>query len=345
MVEMAWTSVLVFFVVATPRANGKKARPLFNPDSGKMTRRYRPVENDYGVPAIRVPKGPPRLNDASQQRKDRLGECPGFVDEWGGKKCFRSDMFFNERICAKVFENNAPRSRHLRWGRKGGDYWSAIGEGIWPKDAEIRKQHGDSTCVDMFLIADLIESQGCQSVHIRCEATDMAMVVRQYNNNDYFQAKRCLHKLCPDPTPLSWKWRGDTEASKEEFLPATNMLNPPDHLLTQAIRSGKADGSRGLMTASSSASIVQTGVQSRWSRPAGARVAWLGPSMRGHVAIMKMTAETVNSASHDIIPVVTCVVALIAVFASLRIAVATSHRRHNDEDGASAWCDGPLLIS
>jgi hypothetical protein len=51
----------------------------------------------------------------------------------------------------------------------------------------------------MWATADLISAAGCENVHIRCEATDVAYMLGSYSDGgrDLTAANRCLREKCP----------------------------------------------------------------------------------------------------------------------------------------------------
>ena len=50
----------------------------------------------------------------------------------------------------------------------------------------------------MWATASLINSVGCDNVHIRCEATDIDHLMRSYRDGGYklHEAKECVAKKC-----------------------------------------------------------------------------------------------------------------------------------------------------
>lgn len=82
------------------------------------------------------------------------------------------------RICAQILQSSSPGSAPVRWGRE--DFWMMTGqvakaeENQW--DDLMRSNDGDSWCVDLYLFETMAMAQGCENVHVRCDATDLAFI-------------------------------------------------------------------------------------------------------------------------------------------------------------------------
>eukprot|EP00913_Durusdinium_trenchii_P026436 g24802.t1 len=89
---------------------------------------------------------------------------------------------------------------HIAHGgcRVKGNFWEITGQTAFQWDSEIRKNHGDSWCICMWATARLIATVGCENVHLRCDATDVAYVEKSYSDGgvDLAPAKECLQKKC-----------------------------------------------------------------------------------------------------------------------------------------------------
>merc|ERR1711879_1072550 len=75
------------------------------------------------------------------------------------------------------------------------DYWSQANQ----RDAtrKIRKQGGDSMCVDIWNFATLVKQVGCDNVHIRCNSSDVEYTVLTYENaKREGYAAACLKSIC-----------------------------------------------------------------------------------------------------------------------------------------------------
>merc|ERR1712070_699953 len=124
--------------------------------------------------------------------------CPGAGQPPG---VTHIDTFCNHsyhyRVCARLLDT---ASLPLPWGR--GDYWEVSNQSANNWANQIRANGGDSWCTCVFMIASLIKEVGCNSVHVRCGATDWQGVYSLYsqytsNSQDFSAAIQCLTAKCP----------------------------------------------------------------------------------------------------------------------------------------------------
>ena len=71
------------------------------------------------------------------------------------------------------------------WGAS--DFWAITGQKQWQWDKTIvgEPNAGDSWCICMWAFAKLIDTVGCENVHIRCESTDVQFVLQSYSDGGY----------------------------------------------------------------------------------------------------------------------------------------------------------------
>jgi len=121
-----------------------------------------------------------------------LAVCPG---EGARYEDFKCDHDPTHRVCAQLLNGEG---HPLGWGAKG-NFWQITGQTAFQWDSEIRENHGDSWCICMWATARLIATVGCENVHLRCDATDVAYVEKSYTDGgvDLQPAKECLQKKCP----------------------------------------------------------------------------------------------------------------------------------------------------
>jgi hypothetical protein len=180
---------------------------------------------------------PEDSNGVEGTPSDEIAVCPGEGDRYGDFKCNHDKT---HRCCAKLLdENGEPQS----WGE--GDFWEITGQKDWQWDDKIRDppNPGDSWCICMWATADLINSVGCENVHIRCDATDVKFMLGSYHDGgrDLSVANDCLRYKCPDETlaageePLTSLPQGMGTAT-----PATAAEQPR----AQPSGSGQSRGSR-----------------------------------------------------------------------------------------------------
>jgi len=126
--------------------------------------------------------------------------CPGEGPRYGDYKCNHDST---HRVCAQLVE---PNGEPLSWGPQG-DFWSITGQKAFQWNDRIvgSPNPGDSWCICMWATAALIERVGCDNVHLRCEATDVAFVLQSYHDGgrDLTVAQSCLRKKCPEQVALA----------------------------------------------------------------------------------------------------------------------------------------------
>jgi hypothetical protein len=114
--------------------------------------------------------------------------CPG-----AGKTCTYDDT---HRVCAQLLDGNG---KPLKWGE--GSFWDIANINELPSGGSIRTNNGDSTCISLWTIANMIKKVGCKNVHIRCDATDVDHVMEKYWEGDLAQstieeAEYCFEQEC-----------------------------------------------------------------------------------------------------------------------------------------------------
>eukprot|EP00416_Gambierdiscus_australes_P043301 CAMPEP_0171101394 /NCGR_PEP_ID=MMETSP0766_2-20121228/54884_1 /TAXON_ID=439317 /ORGANISM="Gambierdiscus australes, Strain CAWD 149" /LENGTH=148 /DNA_ID=CAMNT_0011561431 /DNA_START=48 /DNA_END=494 /DNA_ORIENTATION=- len=117
--------------------------------------------------------------------------CPGEGARYGDHKCNHDPT---HRVCAQLLDS---ADKPLSWGPKG-DFWEITGQKAFQWDKQIIENNGDSWCICMWASAKLITSVGCENVHIRCDATDVPYILKQYTDGgvDLEPAKQCLQQKC-----------------------------------------------------------------------------------------------------------------------------------------------------
>ncbi|CAL1147864.1 unnamed protein product [Cladocopium goreaui] len=118
--------------------------------------------------------------------------CPGEGARYEDFKCNHDPT---HRVCAQLLDGEG---QPLDWGAKG-NFWQITGQEAFQWDSEIRENHGDSWCICMWATARLIATVGCENVHLRCDATDVAYVEKSYVDGgvNLQPAKKCLQQKCP----------------------------------------------------------------------------------------------------------------------------------------------------
>merc|ERR1712224_472265 len=116
--------------------------------------------------------------------------CPGESGRYGDHKCNHDQT---HRVCAQLLDSSG---QPMEWG--SGNFWQITGQTAWQWDNQIRANNGDSWCICMWATAHLIESAGCENVHLRCDSTDVQYVMQSYSDGgvDLAPAKDCLQKKC-----------------------------------------------------------------------------------------------------------------------------------------------------
>jgi len=122
--------------------------------------------------------------------------CPGEGPRYGDFKCNHDGT---HRVCAKLLNEEG---QPLSWGK--GDFWAITGQKRFQWDDKIRAKPnpGDSWCICMWAMARMIQSAGCDNVHIHCNATDIDFVMNSYNDGGtkLDGAHKCLQQKCFDNT-------------------------------------------------------------------------------------------------------------------------------------------------
>ncbi|CAE7775707.1 unnamed protein product [Symbiodinium sp. CCMP2592] len=121
-----------------------------------------------------------------------IAVCPGESDRYGDFKCNHDPT---HRVCATLLDSSG---KPLAWGSNG-TFWEITGQSAFQWDDRIRANHGDSWCICMWATARLIETVGCENIHLNCAATDVAYVENSYQDSgvSLAAAKSCLERKCP----------------------------------------------------------------------------------------------------------------------------------------------------
>lgn len=108
-----------------------------------------------------------------------LTPCPG---EGGAVQCSSENS-----TCAQIM---AESGEPLTFGAVG-SFWAVTGQ------RAVNITGGDSMCVSMGDVAAMVEAASCEGVHIRCNATDMALVAASAENATALaSARTCLEEKC-----------------------------------------------------------------------------------------------------------------------------------------------------
>ena len=109
-----------------------------------------------------------QVSTENKRRQEEIDPCPGEGPRYGDFRCNHDN---SHRVCAQLL--NSDDGQPLNWGQA--DFWSITGQKKWQWDALIRSEPnpGDSWCICMWATARLIETVGCENVHIRCNSTDV----------------------------------------------------------------------------------------------------------------------------------------------------------------------------
>jgi len=114
---------------------------------------------------------------------------PGEGGHYGDHKCSHGD---SRRVCVKLLNS---QGEPQKWGWGSFSQISAQEGSNWA--AQIRENAGDSMCMSMWTTQRLIEIEGCEFVHVNCDATDLAYVFKTYIEMlDTTTAKECLENKC-----------------------------------------------------------------------------------------------------------------------------------------------------
>jgi len=170
-----------------------------------------------------------------------IAVCPGESARYGDHKCNHDST---HRVCAQLLgDDNQPKN----WGT--GDFWEITGQKAFQWDDQIRANHGDSWCICMWATARMIESVGCDNVHLRCEATSVEYVMKSYTDGgtDLASAKKCLAKKCPALAAA-------TQRLSDATLPEVGSASP------KRISGSTSSVSSGLVASLSVALLVSLGL-------------------------------------------------------------------------------------
>ena len=132
----------------------------------------------------------------SEEVKDEEGikVCPGEGPRYGDFKCNHDGT---HRVCAKLLDE---KGKPLEWGPKG-DFWLITGQKEWQWDKQIKGEPnpGDSWCICMWAFARLVNTVGCENVHIRCDSTDIKFLLSSYQDGgvNLKPAHACIKQKCP----------------------------------------------------------------------------------------------------------------------------------------------------
>ena len=127
--------------------------------------------------------------------------CPGEGPRYGDYKCNHDGT---HRVCAQLIEDKDtdPCQPPRKWGNQ--TFWQITGQEAHQWDHMIKGEPnpGDSWCICMWAFAAMVETVGCDNVHFRCEATDVAFVLTHPNDRygmgrDLTSAHECIRAKCP----------------------------------------------------------------------------------------------------------------------------------------------------
>eukprot|EP00392_Amoebophrya_sp_AT5.2_P015073 g15263.t1 len=133
------------------------------------------------------------LNSTLIQEKADLDECVG--EGRGDHKCHNDET---HRVCAKLV-GDKETCKPLAWNKDGRNFWEITGQPTWQKDI---CKLGTNWCICMWATATLISDVGCDHVTLDCAATDVAHVMKSYEDTgvhgkvDLKPAKECLKQKC-----------------------------------------------------------------------------------------------------------------------------------------------------
>ena len=124
-----------------------------------------------------------------------LAVCDGEGPRYGDFKCNHDET---HRVCATLVDNSGGKCEELAWGAH--NFWTITGQQAWnwKKDICAKPNPGSGWCICMWATARLIEKVGCDNVHLTCEATDTAWVMKHYEDGGQklHAAHECLIKKC-----------------------------------------------------------------------------------------------------------------------------------------------------
>merc|ERR1712129_590363 len=111
-----------------------------------------------------------------------MGVCPGEGVRHAGKRCSEGE----QRVCAQIM---AESGEPLTWST--GSFWTLTAQ------EPVNVTGGNSLCISMGDAAALMVAAGCESVNIRCNATDMAFVAANKEDATALASTHaCLEEKC-----------------------------------------------------------------------------------------------------------------------------------------------------
>ena len=98
----------------------------------------------------------------------------------------------------------------------------------WADKVVAEPNRGDSWCICMWAFASLIQSVGCDNVHIRCEATDVQYMLENYraieDQVDLEDPLECLPKLCPQQALAASQSSQQASAALQNFSSVLSVV-------------------------------------------------------------------------------------------------------------------------
>jgi hypothetical protein len=98
-----------------------------------------------------------------------LEVCPGADANY---RCNHHASSSVTTLCVVLLDT---KGEPLHWHDKG-NFWDITNQKAWMWDDDIRRNGGDSSCIDMWSTAKLVQNVGCENVQIRCDSTDLRYV-------------------------------------------------------------------------------------------------------------------------------------------------------------------------
>jgi len=161
----------------------------------------------------------------SQVAAGDLAVCKGEGGRYGDFKCNHDPT---HRVCATLLDKSGQLEK---WGPKG-DFWTITGQKAFQWDTQIRgaPNPGRNWCICMWATARLINSVGCDNVHLACNATDVKYIMQKYEDagTNLKPAHDCLKKKCVDHKALLQEPpTAATPPRKAQAAPATPLDGAP----------------------------------------------------------------------------------------------------------------------
>eukprot|EP00747_Dinoflagellata_sp_TGD_P220143 gnl/TRDRNA2_/TRDRNA2_92149_c0_seq1.p1 gnl/TRDRNA2_/TRDRNA2_92149_c0~~gnl/TRDRNA2_/TRDRNA2_92149_c0_seq1.p1 ORF type:complete len:219 (+),score=32.45 gnl/TRDRNA2_/TRDRNA2_92149_c0_seq1:73-729(+) len=144
--------------------------------------------------------------------KTDLEACPG--DFRWDHRCHHPAA----QVCTQLLE---PDGSPLQIAN-GQDWWQLTGQVETRWDAEMRAAHGDHWCTCVLCTSEIISKAGCDSLHIKCNATDIFDIMMIAEDDPSLKPlEKCLLSKCPAAT---------TPPPLYPTLPEQHQLNDASHV-------------------------------------------------------------------------------------------------------------------